>query len=1020
LEKLAFASEDAATVGLIACATPIPLNLAVRYYPEIPGMPRRSRQRKPWHRPHSLLVFDTETRTDAVQSLLFGCFRFIVDGECVREALFHARDLSKSELVALRKYAASHSASVTQSGAPHLDLLTLDEFLNDLYRAAYEAKCLVVAFNMPFDLSRIGFDVAPARGKFAGGFSIGLWSYLDKAGRRKRNPFRPRVGIRHITSKQALIGLTSSKNPDGIDLDKERGIFRGHFLDLRTLAFALTNQSYSLESACDAFDVEHGKAAVSEHGKITNEYIDYCRRDVEATSELAEKLLLEFDRHPIQLPETSALSPASIGKAYLRTMGISPALDRQKSLQPFVGYAQSAFFGGRTSAHVRKVLVPVVYTDFLSMYPTVNSLMDLWKLVTAKQIGMRNHCDDEIRLLLERITLDDLFRQDTWKHLTAFVRVLPRGDILPSRCQYNRATNDWQVGVNHLYADAANDALWFALPDVIASTILTGKVPQIVDSFILEAHGRLPDLRPTKLRGAVDVDPRSEDFFKVVIEQRQRLSSRTDLSVVENERLDKALKVLANSTSYGIYAEMHRQEAGARKPVLCHGMDADPFMSQISNPEIPAEFCFPPFASLITAAARLMLAMLEKCVTDLGGTYAMEDTDSMAIIATEHGGPFKYLGDPRNKKTTSESLHALSWQQVEEIAKRFQSLNPYDKTAVPGSILKIEDDNRDPKTQEQRQLWCYAISAKRYALFLRDEVGMPELLRAGTNSGDDHWSQHGLGHLRNPTDLTSEDREWIAQVWQSILLSETGKRTAAPKFQETPAVGRITVSAPSILRALENLNSGKDYSHQIKPFNFLLSCHVMPFGHPVGTDPTRFHLIAPYETNPAKWTQLTWIDQYSGKLFRISTAKGYSSRQTAGVKTFGDVVSEYPFHGEPKCADAQGNVCANDTRGLLQRRHVRIELIRYIGKESNLLEEVDAGLIHSAADVYGEVVDQRRDAWERKIRPALKQISLLKLCDETGFSRRALINWRTGKSRPHPRNQRLLIESLRRMSDLHP
>src|SRR5882762_723160 len=38
---------------------------------------------------------------------------------------------------------------------------------------------------------------------------------------------------------------------------------------------------------------------------------------------------------------------------------------------------------GRTSAHIRKVTVPVVYTNFLSMYPTVNSLMDLWRFVTA-------------------------------------------------------------------------------------------------------------------------------------------------------------------------------------------------------------------------------------------------------------------------------------------------------------------------------------------------------------------------------------------------------------------------------------------------------------------------------------------------------------------------------------------------------------------------------------------------------------------------------------------------------------
>jgi hypothetical protein len=33
-----------------------------------------------------------------------------------------------------------------------------------------------------------------------------------------------------------------------------------------------------------------------------------------------------------------------------------------------------------------------------------------------------------------------------------------------------------------------------------------------------------------------------------------------------------------------------------------------------------------------------MLALLEHSVCKLDGTYAMEGTDSMAIVATEHGG----------------------------------------------------------------------------------------------------------------------------------------------------------------------------------------------------------------------------------------------------------------------------------------------------------------------------------------------------------------------------------------------
>ena len=78
----------------------------------------------------------------------------------------------------------------------------------------------------------------------------------------------------------------------------------------------------------------------------------------------------------------------------------------------YLGHAQSAFFGGRTSAHIRKLPVPVVYTDFLSMYPTVNSLMDLWRFVTAREITIVEHCKPEIEALLRRLAanVDELFK----------------------------------------------------------------------------------------------------------------------------------------------------------------------------------------------------------------------------------------------------------------------------------------------------------------------------------------------------------------------------------------------------------------------------------------------------------------------------------------------------------------------------------------------------------------------------------------------------------------------------------
>src|SRR5208282_424694 len=97
------------------------------------------------------------------------------------------------------------------------------------------------------------------------------------------------------------------------------------------------------------------------------------------------------------------------------------------------------------------------------------------------------------------------------------------------------------------------------------------------DAFRLIPYGMLPNLQKTALRGAITIDPRRQDFFKTIIEERKRLSSRNDLSRIEKKRLDKSLKVLANATSYGIYAEMQRQETEEKVSVRCHGIDKEGF-----------------------------------------------------------------------------------------------------------------------------------------------------------------------------------------------------------------------------------------------------------------------------------------------------------------------------------------------------------------------------------------------------------------------------------------------------------
>lgn len=351
--------------------------------------------------------------------------------------------------------------------------------------------------------------------------------------------------------------------------------------------------------------------------------------------------------------------------------------------------------------------------------------------------------------------------------------------------------------------------------------------------------------------------------------------------------------------------------------------------------------------------------------------------------------------------------------EVAEIVARFARLNPY--TDKSRSILKIERDNYDPKTGEQRQVYCLAVSSKRYGLFLRDEEGNPVLLQKGLNNHEDRWSEHGLGHLRNPMNPDSEDRDWIRQAWINIIRVTLGLPVEPLGFEHLPAIGRVPITSPAALRSLAKLNRGRKYRNRIKPFDFLLSCHVKPFGHPPDVDPEKFHLVAPYVPDPECWVDLPWIDQYSGKQYEITTEGFHGTRGVARVKTYGEVLREYESHLGAKSADAKGKPSSKQTVGMLHRRHVRVERIIHIGKESNRLEEIEAGVIHSPESVYTEYPDPSRDEWQTRILPILKKIPISILKRFSGRSRSMLQRTIAGRTRPRKRNREQLKSIVHRL-----
>jgi hypothetical protein len=841
-----------------------------------------------------------------------------------------------------------------------------------------------------------------------------LRKYLDQQNTPpgyKPNRYRPELRIKTIDSKRALKQFSAPHEIEDSEREADDLPFRGHLLDLRTIAFALTDRGHTLESACAAFGVPYKKRKV-EHGKITHEYIDYCREDVAATAKLYEAIAAEYRRHPIDLQITKAYSPAAIGKAYLKAMGVKPRLERQPDFpRNVLGWSMCAYYGGRAECRIRRVPVPVVYLDFLSMYPTVNVLMGLSRHVTAARIEVED-ATDEIRRLVDRFTVEDCLKPETWKQFVGLVQIKPAGDALPVRARYGD-TRSWGIGSSPLHTD---EPQWYALPDVVASKLITGRAPEIVRALRLIPLGRQRGLKPVRLRGEVEVDPRTDDFFRKVIELRHQLDDETG-------PLGRFLKTLANGTSYGIYLEMIPRElpGNQRQDVTVHGLSEQPFTASVCAPERPGEFCFPPLAACITAAARLMLAALEALVTELGGTWVFCDTDSMAVVATEDGGLVPCAGGPHRDEQGRECVRALSWAQVDEIVKHFESLNPYNPDLVPGSVLEIEAENRDAHSGKPRQLYCYSISAKRYALNNLDQSGRPVLRRIidadetedSEPEGDEpgstdslselrKHSEHGLGHLLNPIDPESDSREWIAQLWEYIIRTDAlGQDAPEPDWLDRPALTRSTITSPRLEKPFDDYNRKRPVSERIRPYNFLLAAHA----HKRGLQglPERFLLVAPYESDPRKWRRLKWHNAYDSAAgpYTIKTARHGEDLATRSddqviVKSYRDVLDDYRTHPEHKSLGPDGQPCDRQTIGLLSRRPIKVATIHYIGKESKKIEEAPSWLVADLDDALTEYRDPERDPLWQLVLDMIRMLPVAQTAEGAGVSARTVKRARAG------------------------
>ena len=221
---------------------------------------------------------------------------------------------------------------------------------------------------------------------------------------------------------------------------------------------------------------------------------------------------------------------------------------------------------------------------------------------------------------------------------------------------------------------------------------------------------------------------------------------------------------------------------------------------------------------------------------------------------------------------------------------------------------------------------------------------------------------------------------------------------------------KTAVTTPLILKRFAKFNRGKSYAKQIKPFNFLLSATVDPIDCPPQIGNAKgFHLVAPYSRNPSDWLKSSWTDLHSNNQYRIRS-KGHSSPAAIRVRTFRNVLDRFRAHPEAKSADREGNPSDKKTVGLLRRLPVEVLCIFHIGKEANLLEQQEEGVLTGDP----QAVYAHTSEWEQ-VRPLLSQVSIRELAARSGVSGRMLRALRQGDREPSPETVQAILGALGEM-----
>lgn len=561
----------------------------------------------------------------------------------------------------------------------------------------------------------------------------------------------------------------------------------------------------------------------------------------------------------VRFPIAWAHSPAGVADHLLRRFRVDPPL-RRFALAPEEDAAWwEAFHGARCDADPAFLGRPfgAVVLDVTSDYPLTAHLGGWWDVMTADRL-VRRSVLGELRSLCQRATKDPTVVLDpaVWARFGLTIcEVVPDGECFPVALD-DPARPDGRTETAPVVARGRS--LFYSWCDVVATAILSGRVPRILRAVRLVPEGRQSGLRRrVAVYPGLVLDANADPVLGLVRRRREAKAAGDKVLAAE-------LHAVTNSLVSGNFERLDdvaTKVGGSWRTV-----------------ERAGPWTFAPLGTTVTAGARLLLAVLDRMARDLGSRVAYRDTDSSILPASPAGGTL-VLPD-------GSEVHEVSDAEVDRIVAAFDRLSPeagwpvWKRTPAPG----------------EAPLRCVVFGPKRHVEY-RGTDDAPELI---------DWTETGLGgHWADPASLQGRcaegGRAWsklvveraIRHAAAKVRADETGERVfpspvpwddpdpAVPAF---PTLRRLQVTSPRLLDTLP------------ASLGAHLGSRFVEASSPIEPDAS-FVAIDPGGSLDG-WQDLGWVHRKSGLRVRVTTTgTDYSAVRLEPLRDRADAYGHAPRGG---------------------------------------------------------------------------------------------------------------------------